>query len=259
MNWRPGKCSGRDLVGDMIAALKRYGIEILLYTHPGDSFANGTSASYSYNETIYSVGKDLESAGLGTYEAYDLAPDFKRARGSYADDAIAIATNSQDPVRAALVLDALKAFPEVNNLIIGGIQGKHFDLDEEGNRVVLEGSAGYPWNAWSWALQRYDQPQDATMDPRQKEFLAICDANEYVPEFTGFTFDKSAVETELNVINSIRDEYKYSFTLGVYGDNTAAKFEEFKGKLEAAGLEKVTEEFKAQYKAYCEGKGIALE
>lgn len=226
---------------------------------PRDSFANGTSASYSYNETIYSVGKDLESAGLGTYEAYDLAPGFKRARGSYADDAIAIATNSKDPVRAALVLDALKAFPEVNNLIIGGIQGKHFDLDEDGNRIVLDGSAGYAWNAWSWALQRYDQPQDATMDDRQKEFLAICEDNVYVPEFTGFTFDKAPVEAELNVINSIRDEYKYSFTLGVYGKDTEAKFEEFKGKLEAAGLEKVTEEFKSQYMAYCEKKGISPE
>lgn len=226
---------------------------------PRDSFSNGTSASYSYNETIYEVGKALEDAGLGTYVAFDLAPDSKRARGSYADDCIAIAANSQDPERAALVLDALKAFPEVNNLIIGGIQGKHFDLDENGDRVVLPDAGGYAWNSWAWALQRWDQPVNATMDDRQREFLAICEENEFVPQQIGFTFDKTPVETELNVINSIRDEYKYSFTLGVYGADTKAKFEEFKGKLEAAGLDKVTDEFKAQYKAYCDKKGFSIE
>lgn len=153
-----------------------------------------------------------------------------------------------------MVLDALKAFPEVNNLIIGGIQGKHFDLDENGDRVVLPDAGGYAWNSWAWALQRWDQPVNATMDDRQREFLAICEENEFVPQQIGFTFDKTPVETELNVINSIRDEYKYSFTLGVYGADTKAKFEEFKGKLEAAGLDKVTDEFKAQYKAYCDKK-----
>lgn len=226
---------------------------------PRDSFSNGTSATYSYNENIYTIGGELESAGLGTYEAYDIAPDMMRKRSSYASDSIAIASNSKDPVRAALVLDALTGFQDVNNLIIGGIQGKHFDLDENGDRIVLEESAGYSWNYWSWALQTNTMPQDATMDDRQKEYLAICEANEFVPEISGFTFDKTNVETEMNVINSIRDEYKYSFVLGVYGDNTEAKFEEFKGKIEAAGLDKVMEEFKSQYKAYCEQKGITLE
>ena len=44
--------------------------------------------------------------------------------------------------------------------------------------------------------------------------------------------------------------YEYSFSLGIYGDNTEAKFNEFKGKLEAAGLDKVTEAMKTQYEAF---------
>lgn len=34
------------------------------------------------------------------------------------------------------------------------------------------------------------------------------------------------------------------------GDNTEAKFNEFKSKLEAAGLDKVTEAMKTQYEAF---------
>lgn len=226
---------------------------------PRYSFSNGTSAAYSFNGTVFQVGRELESAGLGTYEAYDIAPNMKRSRGTYAGDIMTIATNSKDPVRAALVLDALKAFPEVNNLIMGGIEGKHYELNENGERITLEASAGYPWAAWSWALQTATMPTDASIDPREKEFDAYCAANEFAPEHTGFTFDKSNVEAEMNIIDAIRNEYRPSFCLGIYGENTKEKFEEFKSKVEAAGLDKVTEEYRRQYKEYCQQRGLTVE
>jgi len=228
-------------------------------TDPRDSFANGTSASYSYNETIYAVGKDLESAGLGTYEAYDITPNYPAARGSFADDLIAITTNSTDCERAALVLDALKAFPEVNNLIVGGIEGKHYDLNEDGERVTLEGSTGYGWASWAWALQRADLPVDATMDTRQRAFLSQCEAKEFVSDIVGFTFDKSPVETQLSLISALVTEYNNSFALGVYGDQTEAKLAEFQSKLEEVGLDVLKEEVIKQYTAYCEGKGLSVK
>ena len=52
------------------------------------------------------------------------------------------------------------------------------------------------------------------------------------------------------MVNSIVDEYEYSFSLGIYGDDTETKFGEFKAKLEAAGLDKVTEAMKTQYEAF---------
>ena len=219
------------------------------------AFENGTSASFVWNETIYDAGKALEEAGLGTYAAYDITPDVSRARGSYADDAVAITTNSKNPERAALVLDCLKGFTEVNNLILGGIEGVHWTLNEDGTRGLTEESGKYAWNSWAWGIQRGDQPDEEGMDPRKLEFREKCEAKEFVPETAGFTFDKSPVETELSVINAIRDEYLTSFFLGVLGDQTEAKFEEFKGKLEAAGLDKVTAEMKRQYEAFCEKKG----
>lgn len=223
------------------------------------SFENGTSASFVWNETIYDAGKALEDAGLGEYVAFDISPDVKRARGSYADDAVAIATNSKDPVRAALVLDCLKGFKEVNNMILGGIEGTHFSLNEAGERSLGDSAANYPWNSWAWGIQRGDQPKEAGIDPRKAEFSAACEANVFEPESAGFTFDKLPVETELNVINSIRDEYKASFWCGAYGDDTEAKFEEFKSKIEAAGLDKVMEEVRTQYIAFCEKKGYAYQ
>lgn len=219
------------------------------------AFENGTSASFIWNETIYDAGKNLEEAGLGTYVAYDITPDAVRGRGSYADDAVAITSSSKNPERAALVLDCLKGFPEVNNMILGGIEGTHYTLEEDGTRSLTDASGKYAWNSWAWGIQRGDQPLESGIDPRKAEFTAKCEEHEFVPQTAGFTFDKTPVETELAVVNSIRDEYITSFYLGVYGDQTEAKFEEFKGKLEAAGLDKIMAEVKTQYEAYCERKG----
>ena len=69
------------------------------------------------------------------------------------------------------------------------------------------------------------------------------------------SFDKKNVEAELAVIGSIVQEYGASFNIGLFGDETEAKYQEFVGKLEEAGLSKVMEECRVQYEAFCERKG----
>ena len=66
----------------------------------------------------------------------------KRTRGSYSTDAIAITEKSEDPERAALVLDYMKGDVNLNRLLLGGIEGKHYSLDSDGNRTTLDGAEG---------------------------------------------------------------------------------------------------------------------
>lgn len=163
---------------------------------------------------------------------------------------IAVATNSKNPERAALVLDYMKSDVDLNRTLLGGIQGEHWDLNEEGQRMVLDAAENYSWNSWAWALNRADEPVMAGTDERELAISDSINSRELFAEVAGFTFDSSSIATELSVVNSIVDEYEYSFSLGIYGDNTEAKFNEFKGKLEAAGLDKVTEAMKTQYEAF---------
>ena len=104
--------------------------------------------------------------------------------------------------------------------------------------------------SWAWALNRADEPVMAGTDERKLAISESIDSRELFAQVAGFTFDSSVVATELSVVNSIVDEYEYSFSLGIYGDDTETKFEEFKAKLEAAGLDKVTEAMKTQYEAF---------
>ena len=219
-------------------------------------FENGTSGSFVWNTSVFQAGKNLESAGNGTYAVYDITPDTPRSRASYATDAIAITTKSDKQERAALVLDYMKTDTDLNRLLMGGIEGKHWELDENGDRVTLDAASNYSWNNWAWALNSESEPDEAGLDPRQTEIQAEIDSMEFHPEIAGFTFDPKNVQTEYTIIKSLVDEYKQSFALGIYGDDTEEQFNKFKKTLEDAGLDKVTDEFKSQYEAYLERKGL---
>lgn len=219
-------------------------------------FENGTSGSLVWNSSVFTAGKNLEAANAGTYAVYDVTPDVKRNRGSYAVDAIAITEKSADPERAALVLDYMKGDVDLNRLLLGGIEGVHYSLNEDGTRVTLDDADGYAWNNWAWAINRQDEPDEAGLDEREITVNEQNDAMEYVPEQTGFTFDPSPVQTEYTVVQALVDEYKMAFALGIYGDDTDATFEEFKSRLEDAGVQKLTDEFLSQYNAYIDQKGL---
>lgn len=219
-------------------------------------FENGTSGSFLWNTTVFQAGKNLESADIGTYAVYDLTPNAPRSRASYATDAIAITTKSEDQQRAALVLDYIKSDVSLNRLLLGGIEGTHYKLTEEGTREVLDEAKNYSWNNWAWALNRQDEPDEDGLDERQIAISKIIDANEYHPQIAGFTFDPKNVEIEYTVIKSIIDEYKQSFALGIYGDNTETEFASFQKKLSDAGIDKVTEELKTQYNSYLQRNGL---
>lgn len=56
------------------------------------------------------------------------------------------------------------------------------------------------------------------------------------------------------MVQSIVDEYKMAFSLGIYGADTEATFESFKSQLKDAGIDKVLKEFDSQYDAYMKNK-----
>ena len=95
-----------------------------------------------------------------------------------------------------------------------------------------------------------------SLDERQIAIDKHNEEMEYVPQQTGFTFDPSEVQTEFTVVQSLVDEYKMAFALGIYGDDTEKTFEDFKKQLEDAGIQKVCDEFNTQYKVYMEQKDL---
>ena len=219
-------------------------------------FENGTSGAFVWNSSIFGAGDNLEKAGLGEYAVYDVTPNTKRSRGAYSVDATAITEKSADPERAALVLDYMKSDVNLNRLLLGGIEGTHYELDADGNRITLDKAGDYPWNGWAWAINRQDEPDEAGLDERAVAFGDNCEKMEFVPAQTGFTFDPSPVQNQYTAVQSVVTEYQQSFALGIYGDKTEATLEEFHQALLDAGVEAFTEEFLNQYQTYKDANGI---
>ncbi|MDE6925072.1 MAG: ABC transporter substrate-binding protein, partial [Acetatifactor sp.] len=219
-----------------------------------DNFKSGKTASLIWNASAPTAGRDMEASGIGTYDIFDVTPNAMAMRGSYADDTVAITAKSKVPERAALVLDCLKGFPEVNNLVVGGIEGTHYILTEDGFRQEGPDAGNYNWGVWAWGITGKDTPMLYNEDVRQNKFGEICDSKEYAPLASAFTFDKTNVEAELAVIDGIVGEYDQSFNLGLFGSDTEAKYNEMVKRLEEAGIDKIMEECKAQYEAFCAGR-----
>lgn len=214
-------------------------------------FESGRTAALIWNSSINPCGANMEANGIGTYAIYDITPDAKASRGSYADGMMSIPATCKDPERAMLALDLMRAFPEVNRLLLGGIEGRHWILREDGYREIGPEAEAYPWGGWAWGLNRYDDPKLYNEDARQLFFESTCEKKEIQPKSAGFTFDPSNVETEISVVQSIVDEYSSSLTLGLFGDELPQKYEEFVNQLYAAGIDSIMNELRQQYQAYC--------
>lgn len=215
-----------------------------------DSFAQGKGGAIAWNGSVFTYGKQLEDAGIGKAGYVDLTPDLRFRKSSYANDAMAIAASSKNPERAAMALDLMKNNPDVNNTMVGGIKDVHYTLDAAGKRSKGPDADKYAWDNWAWGIRRADPPQASDTDPKQVAMDATIQPRILLTAIEGFTFDEAPVKAELAVINSVRDEYLPSFELGAFGDKTEAKFDEFKGKLEKAGLQKVQDELIKQLEAY---------
>lgn len=133
------------------------------------------------------------------------------------------------------------------------IEGRHYIANDDGTRSNGPEYEDYEYSGWAWGLREGTYYREEAVDPR----IATVEASfneKLMPDnmwiFDGFSTDDTKYSAEIAVINSIVSEYQYSFDLGVYGDQTEEKYQEFVKKLNDAGLEKVMEELINQAKTF---------
>jgi hypothetical protein len=62
--------------------------------------------------------------------------------------------------------------------------------------------------------------------------------------------DNTEFEAESALINALNQEWATSFDLGVFGDQTEAKLDEYIGLLNEAGMDMILEQTKSQLRAF---------
>ncbi|HIS32521.1 MAG TPA: ABC transporter substrate-binding protein [Candidatus Limivivens intestinipullorum] len=224
-------------------------------TDTKDAFLNGTSAVYFQN--LGTVGATASQAAADhpewQPEIYDLTPEANRFYGAYTGDGMAVLANSQNQERAFMALDLLKYDEELYNLVRHGIEGVHYEVDENNMWLPAADQDKYPFGTgFSWGFKNNDYEMDRA-DTFADQLEIAGKWNEIAVEgpTAAFSFDDTNVANELSNLQSIYTQYVPLLDLGLV-DDVEATLEEFNKQAENAGIQKVMDEAKLQLEEYFE-------
>lgn len=171
----------------------------------------------------------------------------------------AIVRGCKNPERAIAVLQELMCNEELNHLVQYGIEGVHYELDENGYYVNLDdGFAAEGFNTWNLRNGEYklDTESGAKLQEIFAEYEEIGNKTKYpnVNIFAGFSEDYTSYEVQRTAIQSVISEYLSPLQAGLVDDVDAA-VEEFRNKAKEAGIDEIRENYIAQWTSYCEEYG----
>lgn len=212
-----------------------------------DAFGNLQGASIAWNGSVFTYMEQAEGTEGVECMAYDLTTDHLVSAEAYSNNDMAIPAGSKNPERAALVLDLIKNDTYLNRLLLLGIEGEHYSIDEENHYTELENAVNFPALvvSASWAIKNGDVGEAGVPERESLITNAWEDRVEMNPTIT-FVFDDANVASYKSAVNSVLNEYVPMLELGLV-DDVDATLDEMLEKCEAAGLQQVIDEFGAQY------------
>ena len=215
-----------------------------------DAFGNLQGASIAWNTSVFTYMEQAEKTEGVECMAYDITKDHLVGAEAYSNNDMAITAGSQNPERTAMVLDLMKFDTYLNRLLILGIEGEHYSINDQNEYTELENSTNFAASSVSvsWAIKNGDL-QEAGVPEREQ---AITDAwKERVvmnPTIT-FVFDDTNVSSYMSAVDSVLADYIPMLQLGLV-DDVDATIDECVQKCYDAGLQNIYDEFYTQYDAW---------
>ena len=94
-----------------------------------DAFGNLQGASIAWNTSVFTYMEQAEKTEGVECAAYDITQDHLVGAEAYSNNDMAITAGSQNPERAAMVLDLMKFDTYLNKLLLLGIEGEHDSIN----------------------------------------------------------------------------------------------------------------------------------
>lgn len=220
-----------------------------------DAFGALQGASIAWNTSVFTYIEQAEESEGVVCAAYDLTEDNLVQAEAYSNNDMAIAAGSENPERTAMVLDIMKMDTYVNHLLILGIEGDHYSIDDDGVYTELDGAEDYAASAISasWAIKNGDLTE-ANMDEREQAIRDSWEPRIVANPTVSFVFDDSEVSSYKDAVSSILNDYVPMIELGLV-DDVDATLDEMMEKLENAGYQTLKDEFDDQYNEWLESNG----
>lgn len=188
----------------------------------------------------------------------------------YADDlfanrtplanAMCIPATSENPERVLMFLDLLETDQKLYDMVQYGIEGTTYVLDGEAAAYPegMDGASsnyqewGGQWALWKPQFMRPNASYGPGFWEEEARYAASSDKNVVSP-LEGFSFNADAVTTEVAQRCQIFGDANRVLTVGLGGDAKAA-IEKLKADSEAAGLQKIVEEYQRQIDEFLASK-----
>ncbi len=154
----------------------------------------------------------------------------------------AINVASKHPDEAFKIMELANSDKEFYNILAYGVEGKHYNLDENGRVVLIKNSGYKPNGSWKFGSVFNSLLVPGQDDDVWEETIAFNDAARK-SDIMGFTFDTTPVRTEIGQIQTVSGKYKQG-SLGF--EPLEAWRPKMMEELEEAGVEKVRAELEKQ-------------
>ena len=167
---------------------------------------------------------------------------------------LAISRTSKDPERAMMFVNLLYTDKEIMNLLINGIEGKHYVVKSDNVIDFPSGidgnSSGYPPTR-NWMLGNLPLVHLwASEDPNKWEAYANYNKSAEKSRALGFAFNAEPVKTEIAATSNVEKEFK---NVIVTGSVDPKKYiPDYISKLKAAGMDKIIAEKQKQLDAWAQ-------
>lgn len=207
------------------------------------------SAQYLIGTQSYALGYEVQTSAERKIEvAYVPCTPPYVDKTSTQGAMMAISTASKNPERAMAFLNLLNTDPYLMTLLQYGVEGVHYNLNDDGLVVFTDERENYtPWRNGMGNITLLPPQEGEGANFFTDTFIPYYSEAKAIPAF-GYVFDPTNVETELSAIANVAGQYALSLDAGTQDPET--KLPEFLKKMDDAGMQKVVDEANAQLEAY---------
>ncbi|MHC5268589.1 ABC transporter substrate-binding protein [Enterococcus sp. LJL98] len=165
----------------------------------------------------------------------------------------AISASSKKQEEAMKLMNYVNTDKEVADLLVYGIEGQHYDRNEDGS-ITMTNTKDYYQGAWALLDCYLISSTTPVTDESEKNAKIAQDFQSDAPEspILGFSFDSSNFRTEMASISSILDQYLPSLKTGTMDPEKVLP--EMLDKIDKAGNPRMQEEAQRQYEEWLKNK-----
>ena len=166
-----------------------------------------------------------------------------------------IFSETKYPEEAVKVLGLLYSDEDVLNTILYGVEGMHYEVQEDGSFAFPSGinssNVGY-FCSTKW---QFNTPKagiwSGMSDDLEGDFKTFIASANISPAY-GFWLDESKITVDIQKLKEIVSRYKKNLNIGLGADgkDVDTYLEEFRKELREAGSEELVKEVRDQYQAW---------